>query len=590
MNLFNDLPASTTSRLSALFILTDGQPNVEPPRGHIPMLEHYLESHPIVHSTLTISSFGFGYSLDSMLLSEIGRVGGGAYSFIPDAGLVGTVFVHAVANMYAAYAIRCALNVEVPEGVKVKKVRGGFNKLDASWGSKVEFGDLQYGQTRDIILEFEGGDQGKLPEVTASVVAKPWVFIHWHLIQTKLTTPSYSWFANEAFTVSVTHTPSLAPAPTTDAHKYHLHRLDLVDSIFSLCSTKTQSAAALDSATQNFEAQSKMINTWLPNYPDAVALASDIGGEVVLALSEQKNWIRWGKHYFPALARAHQRQQCSNFKDAGLQVYGQHSPLFIKSRDELDAAFDELPPPKAFKTVYVSTITNTPGGHARTAAAANAPPNTAYFSSHSNTTRSMASYNRRYGGCFAGECQALLEDGKKVALQELKRGMKVITPKGTRRVGAVLRIAIEGGRLMMCRVGELKVTPWHPIHVEGKWVFPADMVEAQWEECDAVYTVLLEADADVDAHAFEVEGVTVVTLGHGLVTSKEADARAHPFFGSYSKVLDSLKDLAGFESEEGVAHCVGVHRDSAGLISGFSKPAINITSLEAFSHTLTVSA
>jgi hypothetical protein len=178
MDLFNDLPASTTSRLSALFILTDGQPNRVPPRGHIPMLEHYLESHPIVRSALTISSFGFGYSLESMLLSEIGRVGGGGYSFIPDAGLVGTVFVHAVANLYSTYAIRCALNVEVPKGIKVKKVRGGFVKLDASWGSKVEFGDLQYGQTRDIILEFEGGHRGKLPEVTVSVVAKPWAFIN----------------------------------------------------------------------------------------------------------------------------------------------------------------------------------------------------------------------------------------------------------------------------------------------------------------------------------------------------------------------------------------------------------------------------
>ncbi len=218
-----------------------------------------------------------------------------------------------------------------------------------------------------------------------------------------------------------------------------------------------------------------------------------------------------------------------------------------------------------------------------------APTSTAHNYSGSTTSRSMASYNRRFGGCFAGECQVLLEDGK-VALQELKRGMKVITPKGTRRVGAVLRIAIEGGRLMMCRIGELKVTPWHPICVEGKWVFPVDVVEAQSEECDAVYTVLLEVGADVDAHAFEVEGITAVTLGHGLVTSKGADARAHPFFGSYTKVLDSLKDLAGFESEEGVAHCIGVHRDSAGLICGFSRPAVNTTGLDAFSHTLVVSA
>jgi hypothetical protein len=295
----------------------------------------------------------------------------------------------------------------------------------------------------------------------------------------------------------------------------------------------------------------------------------------VLALSEQKNWTKWGRHYFPALARAHQRQQCSNFKDAGLQVYGQHSPLFIKSRDELDAAFDKLPPPKPSRKVHTHTY-NAPGGRAK--AAAYTPPVT------------MARYNNRYGGCFAGECQVLLEGGRKVAVQELKRGMKVSTPKGTRRVGAVARIAIEGGRLMMCRIGELKVTPWHPIRVEGKWVFPADVAEAQLEECDAVYTVLLEADADVDAHAFEIEGVTAVTLGHGLVAGKDADARAHPFFGSYTKVLDSLKDLVGFDSEDGVAHCVGVHRDSAGLICGFAKPAVEVTNLRAYARSVIVSA
>jgi len=440
----------------------------------------------------------------------------------------------------------------------------------------------------------------------------------WCLIRIKLMTASYRWFATEALTASVTHTPSAVPAPTTDAHKYHLHRLDLVDSIFSLCSEKKkiptvnsifslfwkkpQPASALKIAAQNFETQSKTINTSLPNYPDAIALASDIGGEVVLALSVEKNWTKWGKHYFPALARAHQRQQCSNFKDAGLQVYGQHSPFFIKSRDELDAAFDQLPPPKAFRAVHVTTNTHTPGVLMSPATASTTaprgmtignytpgPPSTA-SGNYTSTPRSMRSYNSRIGPCFAGECRVLIEGGKKVALQELKRNMKVITPKGTRRVGAVVRTTIESRRLMMCRIGGLKVTPWHPIRIEGKWVFPADVVEAQPEECDAVYTVLLEADADVDAHAFDVEGVTAVTLGHGLVASNGADVRAHPFFGSYTKVLDGLRDLAGFESEAGVVHCVGVHRDSVGLVCGFAKPTVNTTGLEAFSHTLMVSA
>ena len=441
---------------------------------------------------------------------------------------------------------------------------------------------------------------------------------NWCLIRIKLTTASYRWFATEALTASITHTPPAVPASTTDAHKYHLHRLDLVDSIFSLCSEKKdiptvnsifslfwkkpQPAAALKIAAQNFETQSKTINTSLANYPDAIALASDIGGEVVLALSVEKNWTKWGKHYFPALARAHQRQQCSNFKDAGLRVYGQHSPLFIKGRDELDAAFDKLPPPKPFKTVHVTTNTHTPGGpmsravtfttapHGMTSGNYTSAPPSMASGDYTSTPRSMASYNSPIGPCFAGECRVLLEGGKKVALQELKRGMKVVTPKGTRRVGAVVRTAIKSGRLMMCRIGGLKATPWHPIRTEGKWIFPANVVGTQLEECDAVYSALLEADADVDAHAFEVEGVTAATLGHGLVASSGADVRSHPFFGSYTKVLGGLKDLAGFESEDGVAHCVGVHRDSVGLVCGFAKPVVTTTSLEPFSHTLIISA
>jgi len=447
---------------------------------------------------------------------------------------------------------------------------------------------------------------------------------NWCLIRIKLTTASYRWFATEALTVSVTHTLVAVPVSTTDAHKYHLHRLDLVDSIPSLCSEKriqtvdsifsffskkTQPAAALKTAKKYFNAQSKMINTSLPNHPDAVALASEIDSVVVSVLSDEHYWTRWGRHYFLVLASAHRRQQCSNVKDPGLRVYGQQSPLFIKSRDELDAAFDKLPPPKP-PTVRVDTNTR--------ASATTAPRGTAsgnhtsrdhsmatgdhisndYSRADNYSCGGMAGYGGSYGGdygsysgpCFAGECQVLLEDGKKVALQELKGGMKVITPKGTRRVGAVVRTTIESRRLMMCRIGELKVTPWHPIRIEGKWVFPANVVEVQLEECDAVYSALLEADAEVDAHAFEVEGVTAVTLGHGLVASNGADVRAHPFFGSYTKVLGGLRDLAGFESEAGVVHCVGVHRDSVGLVCGFSKPAVNTTGLEAFSHTLIVSA
>ena len=49
----------TFLRNSAIFLLTDGVPNVEPPRGHIPRLRRYKDSHGGVYPA-TISTFGFG--------------------------------------------------------------------------------------------------------------------------------------------------------------------------------------------------------------------------------------------------------------------------------------------------------------------------------------------------------------------------------------------------------------------------------------------------------------------------------------------------------------------------------------------------
>ncbi len=42
--------------------------------------------------------------------------GGGIYSFIPDSGFVGTVFVHALANTLVTVASQCTLKLEVGDG------------------------------------------------------------------------------------------------------------------------------------------------------------------------------------------------------------------------------------------------------------------------------------------------------------------------------------------------------------------------------------------------------------------------------------------------------------------------------------------
>ena len=73
----------STGRVPALLVLTDGVPTYMcPPRGYISQLRS-MEPLPA-----TIHTFGFGYSLKSGLLKSIAEIGGGNYSFIPDAGML----------------------------------------------------------------------------------------------------------------------------------------------------------------------------------------------------------------------------------------------------------------------------------------------------------------------------------------------------------------------------------------------------------------------------------------------------------------------------------------------------------------------
>eukprot|EP00438_Fugacium_kawagutii_P004411 Skav228596 [mRNA] locus=scaffold1161:124212:130225:+ [translate_table: standard] len=90
-------------------LFTDGMPNINPPRGQVavsilPMLKRLKDKSEGGRLPCTISTFGFGYELDSALLSDLATEGFGAYAFIPDAGFVGTVFVNAMSNLLSTMA------------------------------------------------------------------------------------------------------------------------------------------------------------------------------------------------------------------------------------------------------------------------------------------------------------------------------------------------------------------------------------------------------------------------------------------------------------------------------------------------------
>lgn len=541
-----DNALSTTSdakdqRLSAVFILTDGQPNIDPPRGHIPMLKSYLDALPSDAPKFTISTFGFGYNLDSRLLDEIADLGQGMYGFIPDSGMVGTVFVHALANLMSTWATGCTLDVEVvmkdPNAQAKVKVLGALPVTYSSWGASIRVGDLQYGQSRDIVVQLPSDCFGPAARHTVNVSAKYLPHTHWD----KESLPSITRSVQPAYEVG-----------TSVILQHHIYRLSFVRAVSEIFRRSNKTSTTCPVTKSEFEQSiSNYLNDpTLNSYEPSKTLTTDITSQVILGL-EPEHWARWGVNYLPSLARSHQRQQCLNFKDEGLQVYGRNSTTFISIRDRVDQTFDSLPPPKPSlkdRAEYRpgsnsrSTVTYTPVG-------------------------SMAMYRSRAAPCFAGWCYVDTAYGR-TRVADLRRGTVVRTPNGTSRVAAVLKTTCSGQIMDLCTVGQLAITPWHPIHYQGSWTFPAQVCEPKQLSCDYVYSILLEPSPDSETHSIFIEGTWCVTLGHGCVHP----VCAHPFLGDYARVIESLSQLEGYYDEDGVITCAGVARDKAtNMVCGFKR-------------------
>ena len=100
------------------------------------------------------------------------------------------------------------------------------------------------------------------------------------------------------------------------------------------------------------------------------------------AISSQAFHTKWGRHYLLSLARAHQQQQCNNFKDPGVQHYG--GALFSAECDRGEAIFMALPAP----TPAPRAAGYGGGGRGCTP----------------TSTVDMSNYMNRCGGCIHGDC------------------------------------------------------------------------------------------------------------------------------------------------------------------------------------------
>merc|ERR1712228_87032 len=221
---------------ATVMLFTDGLPNVIPPKGHIAMLDRYMQQHKDLNAC--INTYGFGYSLDTKLLNQLAIKGNGTYAFIPDSSFVGTIFCSSISNICS----NVAKNVSVVIGVNMKKydplVIGGYDYDQSNDRIVINLGNLMYGQNKDIVIKLESkeneeddaddlneGDEGDLNKQQDV------------LFNVELTSLNYISLRNNKFigTASKVFDDEIENDKMTEIHYYRLLACDVMRECMDCC-------------------------------------------------------------------------------------------------------------------------------------------------------------------------------------------------------------------------------------------------------------------------------------------------------------------------------------------------------------------
>ena len=257
-------------------------------------------------------------------------------------------------------------------------------------------------------------------------------------------------------------------------------------------------------------------------------------GEIRLALAD---FARWGEHYLRSYLNAQQCQEALNFKDPGLKIYAE-APLFKELQEQANTVFLDIPPP-------------TPSLALRYGAAPTAP-----ISSQEWT---QAFYNVS-GGCFHPNTNIRMADGSNKRIHLLRANENVWTPTGQATIRAVVVCGSYSQAQHLSKIGNLHITPYHPILIAGKWQFPQDIVGSTEYQVSTVYNLLLDS-----GHIVAADDGLAVTLAHGF----KDDIVSHPFFGT-DAVVENLKQQTGWEQGRPTyTNQVAIRDATTGMVCGW---------------------
>ena len=148
---------------------------------------------------------------------------------------------------------------------------------------------------------------------------------------------------------------------------------------------------------------------------------------------------------------------------------------------------------------------------------------------------SMCDYYNREGGCFGGNSKVHVKGNKIKLVSDIEKGD--ILSNGA-KVECVIKIIVSSGQTEMVYINGLSITRWHPIIIDGVWVFPGERKNAYLKEIDTIYNFVLDSK-----HIITINDIECCTLGHNFTDNSVI---THPYYGT-NKIIDDLSLMDGWK-------------------------------------------
>ena len=247
----------------------------------------------------------------------------------------------------------------------------------------------------------------------------------------------------------------------------------------------------------------------LPQSPFCLALQSDVqSDDIVLGQIEKAVQAPWGPFYLDSILSAHRQMYAMSDLEASLQFYA--SPEFTVSRDAAMTIMRTTPYAPVMQTDHSAGAKGI-------------------------FARSSSSYTQDRGGCFTGNSTVTTPLGIVVRIDELCTDDVVVAfnADGSVVEGIVSRVVkyVHGGNII---VYNDFITAYHPILMDGAFVFPIECMDSKSVTQEPVYNILLypgPVGIEVRFINDRIFGRVnrCLTLAHNIWNDKVA---SHPYFGT----------------------------------------------------------